>query len=102
MTPDTPTPSPAAPGSDAREALYDAVKYALNRAQTDADFGYQAGWGTEVFRRLCLAEAAHLGRPFEEIERERRRTAWRYRPRIEELQERVQQLQNGADAYVED
>ncbi len=79
--------------AEAREALYLAVKYALDRQQTDGDFGYVASWGTEVFRLLCLAEAAYLGRPFEEVEKERLRTAWRYRPRVEELQERIQELQ---------
>jgi hypothetical protein len=71
-------------------ALYAAVKYALDRIQTDADFGYHAGVGTEVFHRLCVAEAAFLGKPLEEIEAERRKTFWRYEPRVLELRRELE------------
>jgi hypothetical protein len=47
----------------ATDSLYGAVKYALNRQQTDADFGYVAGWLTETFARLVRAEADYLGKP---------------------------------------
>jgi hypothetical protein len=54
-----------------------AVSYTLDRIQADADLHYQAGWGTEVFRRLCVAEAAALGKPLEQVEKARRVTLHR-------------------------
>lgn len=85
---------PEEQGMEPRELLYRAVQYALNRAQTDPDFGYQAGPGCEVFRRLCVAEAAHLGKTFEEVEKERSsQEGWRDRqPRVLELEEQVELL----------
>lgn len=59
--------------SDATEALYEAVKYVLDRSQTDPDLGYYLGPGMQAFYLLCKAEAAHLGRPLAEVEKERRR-----------------------------
>jgi hypothetical protein len=70
--------------------VYEAVRYALDRIQSDADFGYQAGVGTEVFHRLCVAEAAFIGKPLEEIEAERRKTFWRYEPRVLELRRELE------------
>jgi len=82
--------------SDPRAALYRAVQYVLDRAQTDPDLGYQLGPMTEAFRLLCLAEAAHLERPLEEVEQERQQDLQpeyrRRRARVEELDEEVQQL----------
>lgn len=57
---------------EVRDRLYDAVRYVLGRIQQDPDARYVLGWVTEAFRRLCVAEAAHLGRPFDVVERERR------------------------------
>jgi hypothetical protein len=56
-------PADPPPPEELRAQVYDAVKYALDRIQEDADFGYYAGFGTEVFHRLVKAEAAHLGKP---------------------------------------
>lgn len=56
-----------------QNVLYDAVRYALDRIQVDPDVRYYCGWGTEIFRRLCLAEAEHRGVPLEEVEKERSR-----------------------------
>lgn len=52
---------------------YDAVKYVLDRVQDSPDVRYYCGWGTEIFYRLIQAEAAHLGKPLEDVERERRK-----------------------------
>lgn len=57
----------------ATETLYRAVKYALDRSQTDPDFGYYCGPGTQVFYLLVQAEAEHLGRPLADVEAERAR-----------------------------
>lgn len=51
------------------EMLYAAVKHALDRSQVDPDFGYYCGPFTETYELLCAAEAAHLGRPVDEIKR---------------------------------
>lgn len=83
---------PPAP-EELRAQVYDAVKYALDRVQEDADFGYHSGFGTEVFHRLVKAEAAHLGRPLKEVEAQRRKTAWRGEPRVEQLRKRVAELE---------
>jgi hypothetical protein len=72
------------------EAAYAAVRFLLDRIQSDADTGYQLGWGCETFRQLCLAEAAHTGKPFEEIETERRKTFWRHEPRVLELRRELE------------
>lgn len=53
-------------------ALYAAVRYVLDRSQTDAELGYRIGPVTEAFRRLCLAEAAMTGKPLEQVEAARR------------------------------
>lgn len=46
--------------------LYDAVRYALNRVQTDPEFRWHM-LHTETFERLVLAESAYTGRPKEEV-----------------------------------
>ena len=56
----------------ARDQLYAAVKYTLDQIQENPDLHYYAGWGTQVFYLLILAEAAHLGRPIAEVEAARR------------------------------
>ena len=55
-----------------------AIKYVLDRAQTDADFGYQIGPMTEAFRLLCEAEAAITGNPLAEVEKARGRSLARH------------------------
>jgi hypothetical protein len=81
---------------DPRDALYDAVRYLLDRAQENPDLGYLVGPGTEAFRLLCAAEAAYTGRPVEQVERERGedlQPEHRRRPaRVVELEEEVEQL----------
>jgi hypothetical protein len=54
-------------------ALYKAVKYVLDRSQTDPDLGYQVGPGMQSFFLLCEAEAAFLGKPLTEVEPQRRK-----------------------------
>jgi hypothetical protein len=53
--------------------LADAVTYLLDRQQENPDLHWEIGFGTEAFRRLCVAEAAATGRPLEEVEKERQR-----------------------------
>lgn len=79
------------------ETLYAAVRYALDRAQTDPDFRHYM-LDTEAHHRLVAAEAAYLGRDVAEVMAERRldkqppyRTRQpdvvRFRDRLEELGE---------------
>ncbi len=79
--------------------LYRAVKYALDRSQTDPDFRWVCGWGTEAFHRLCNAEAAYLDKPLEEIERQRMidlQPDYRKRdPEILVLRKRIEELEAG-------
>ncbi len=49
-------------------SLYAAIKYTLDRIQEDPDVRHQIGPGAEVFRLLCLAEAAYTGRPVADVE----------------------------------
>lgn len=58
---------------EAQAALLDAVRYVLDRAQTDPNLGYYLGPGTEAFHRLCRAEALATGRAIADVERERGR-----------------------------
>lgn len=51
--------------------LYWAVRYLLDRRQEDPDLGYYIGFGTEAFRRLCVAEAVHLGEDLAAVEQRR-------------------------------
>jgi hypothetical protein len=87
----------SAAAADPQAALYRAVDYVLRRAQEDPDLGYVLGPMTEAHRLLCLAEAAHTGRPLEEVERERGQDLQpehsRRRPRVIELEELVQELE---------
>jgi hypothetical protein len=59
-----------APRSVLEEKLYDAVRYALNRGQTDPDVAHLV-LGSEMHERLIAAEAAYLGEPVQDV-RERR------------------------------
>jgi hypothetical protein len=58
------------PANTLPETLYSAVRYALDRVQTDPDFRYHMS-GTETLDRLIKAEAAFLGRPEEEVREKR-------------------------------
>ncbi|HSN16447.1 MAG TPA: hypothetical protein VLT61_17565 [Anaeromyxobacteraceae bacterium] len=55
-----------------------AVRYVLNRAQVDADLGYQIGPGMEAFRLLCEAEATIDGKALETVEAERGKSLSRW------------------------
>jgi hypothetical protein len=50
------------------KVLYEAVRYALDRVQTDPEFRWHM-LATETFRRLVKAEAKHLGKPEDEVRR---------------------------------
>lgn len=52
--------------------IYESVRYALYRAQTDPDFRWHM-MGTETFDRLIKAEAAFLGRTEDEVRTDRSR-----------------------------
>ena len=78
-----------------RDAAYRAVKYLLDRAQTDADTGYQIGPGTEAHHLLYLAEAAVTSRSLANVEAARSSQHWRSEPRIRELWRRVRELEDG-------
>lgn len=54
-------------------AAHAAVKYLLDRIQTDPDLYYYCGAGTQSFHLLTIAEALRTGRPLIEVEAERRK-----------------------------
>ena len=56
----------------ARDQLYAAVKHTLDQIQENPDVRYYCGWGTQIFYLLIRAEAAHLGKPLEQVEAARR------------------------------
>lgn len=58
---------------DPREQLYAAVKHTLDQIQENPDVHYYCGWGTQIFYLLIMAEAAHLGKPLDEVEAARRK-----------------------------
>lgn len=55
------------------EVAANAIRYLLNRIQTDPDMYYYCGWGTESFYRLCQAEAAITGEALKVVEGRRRK-----------------------------
>jgi hypothetical protein len=57
--------------TELENTLYAAVKYALDRQQTDADFGYLCGPLTETYERLVKAEAAFLNVPEADVHNRR-------------------------------
>jgi hypothetical protein len=66
------------------EVLYEAIRYALNRAQTDPEFRWHM-LHTETFERLCAAEAAFTGTPIEVVRDVRGRDLQpEYRKRVPE------------------
>jgi hypothetical protein len=83
----------------ATAALYEAVKYTLDRSQTDPDLGYYLGPGMQAFFLLCKAEAAFSGQPLADVEAGRRRDlqpAHRKRePEVLELRRRLEEAQRG-------
>ena len=84
--------------TELEKTLYAAVKYALDRQQTDADFGYLCGPFTETYDRLVKAEAAFLGKPAADVDARRSKNLARREPRIEELQRRIEELEEAAHA----
>jgi len=58
---------------DARDLLYAAVSHTLDQIQVNPDVHYYCGWGTQIFYLLVKAEAACLGKPLDEVEKERRK-----------------------------
>ena len=73
-----------------------AVKYILDRIQTDPDLRYYMGSMTESFRLLCLAEAEFTGKRLDQVEAERKRDLQpeyrKRRPEIVELKEKLEAL----------
>lgn len=74
-----------------------AVTYALDRIQTDPDLAYVVDPFTELFHRLCLAEAAHKGQPLEDVKDDRSEDQQpehrRRKARVVELEERIAELE---------
>jgi hypothetical protein len=81
--------------------LYAAVKHVLDQIQENPDVRYYCGWGTQIFYLLIRAEAAHLGKPLEEIENERmndRQPSYRKRePEVLRLREKLDELRAQLD-----
>lgn len=75
--------------------LYEAVKYCLDRTQTNADFGYYAGPGMEAFRKLCLAEAAFKQVELAAVEAERGKQFWKEEPLVLDLQKDLEIIREG-------
>lgn len=84
------------PGVDAAVLCYEAVRYALDRSQTDPDFRWVCGWGTEAWHRLVKAEAAYLGQLVEDVVARRHvdlQPDYRSRePEVVELRRRLAEL----------
>lgn len=80
---------------DAAEAAHAAVKYILDRIQTDPDLYYYCGFGTQSFHLLTVAEAARTGRPLAEVEKERQRDLRpehrRREPEVETLRRKLEE-----------
>jgi hypothetical protein len=81
---------------DVTQLLYDAVRYALSRAQTDPEFRWHM-LGTETFARLIRAEAAYTGRSEQDVRAERetdRQPVYRRRtPECQINRSRVRELE---------
>ena len=78
------------------DKLYAAVRYTLNRVQTDVDFRYYM-LDSEAHRLLVEAEAAHLGEDPKVVMARRRadlRAPHRIKqlPHVEELKQRLEEL----------
>lgn len=77
-----------------------AVRYILDRIQTDPDLYYYAGRFTQTFYLLCAAEAEFTGKPIDDVEKYRDRDLQpEYRKRRAEvlvLKDRVEELERGA------
>lgn len=82
-----------------RDQLYAAVKHTLDQIQENPDVGYYCGWGTQIFYLLIRAEAAHLGKPLDEVEAERRKDrqpAYRRRdPEVHRLRDELRAQLDG-------
>lgn len=79
------------------DPVYGAVRYLLDRVQTDPDLRYLL-LGSEAFARLCQAEAHATGRPLGEVRSARERDAQpahrRREPDVLALKRRVEQLED--------
>jgi hypothetical protein len=71
----------------------EAISYALTQVQTRADFHYVCCPFTQLFALLCEAEAELTGRPVDEVRAARSKTTFTGKSRVEELQEKVEQLE---------
>ena len=81
--------------TEIEKCLYEAVRYVLDRAQTDADFGYLCGPGTRAFELLCAAEAEYLGETVEVVTAERAKDLSDppREPKVVALARRIEQLE---------
>lgn len=89
------------PAPTERDQLYAAVKHTLDQIQENPDVHYYCGWGTQIFYLLIRAEAAHLGKPLDEVETERRKDrqpSYRRRePEVLRLRDKLDELRNQLD-----
>ena len=87
-----------------REKLYAAVKHTLDQIQENPDVRHYCGWGTQIFYLLIRAEAAHLGKPLDEVETERRKDrqpAYRRRePQVIRLMDQLDELRRQLDGVA--
>jgi hypothetical protein len=92
------------PAVSERDQLYAAVKHTLDQIQENPDVHYYCGWGTQIFYLLIRAEAAHLGKPLEEIETERRKDRQpsyrRRKPEVLRLRDKLDELRNQLDGVA--
>lgn len=95
----TSAPTAPAPNGDVMLRLYEAVAYVLNRAQVDADLGYQVGPATEAFERLCRGEALFTGQSLEHVQRARARSNTHRKPQIPELRRHIDALERALEAF---
>jgi hypothetical protein len=96
-----PTEPVAAAPLDPREQLYAAVKHTLDQIQENPDVRYYCGWGSQIFYLLIRAEAAHLGKPLDQIETERRKDRQpsyrRRKPEVLRLRDQLDELRKELD-----
>jgi hypothetical protein len=82
----------------AAPTLLKAVRYMLDRIQTDPNVRYYCGSGTQSFYELIQAEAAALGLPLAEVEAERRQDRQppyrKVEPEVIRLREQLDELRH--------
>lgn len=93
--------APVAAPLDPREQLYAAVKHTLDQIQENPDVHYYCGYSTQIFYLLVRAEAAHLGKPLDEVEAARRidrQPSYRRRePEVLRLRDQIDELRRELD-----